>query len=320
MTSIQTNQTVAVIDVGSNSIKLLVARKGAKTNRIESVYKKTLETRISKGISQQQPRLTAEAMDSGCRSISELASIARNFAPKTIRIVATSAVRDAINGPEFVQRVNAATGVQIDILSGIEEATYIGKGLNCDPGIAGMKNFVQMDIGGGSLELIRFSEGDIEDVCSLKLGAVRLTEKFLTDRTAPISPETETNIRNHVRESIQTSDFTFKPKAVPLVVTGGAFSILRSILAAQTGRTFEDIAPTIDKRDIMELKTMLCRLGLAERKTIPGLPAVRADVMPTALITIDTVLECAGCDTVTHSSYNLRYGIAADLLETRQGR
>ena len=172
-------ETVAVIDVGSNSIKLLVAQRGSEGMYLEKLFSKTLETRISAGISHQNHVLNEDTMDIGCQSIAVLVHLARAYEPKIIKIVATSAVRDASNAEQFIDRVYRETGIRLDVLSGIEEATYIGSGLKHDPTAAGTKSFVQMDIGGGSLELIRFSNGTLEQVCSLQLGSVRLTEQFV---------------------------------------------------------------------------------------------------------------------------------------------
>lgn len=306
---------VAVIDVGSNSIKLLVAQKSADGKSFEKVFSKALEIRISAGISHQNHELTEDEMRIGIQSIAVLVHLAGDYDPRTIKIVATSAVRDAINAPEFVERLDKATGIRLDVLSGIEEATYIGRGLRKDPLIAGMEHFVQMDIGGGSLELISLSQDSIQNVCSLQLGAVRLTEKFVPDRTVAIDSATQTIIQNHVMESVKTSGFTFEPTTDPMTVTGGAFSVIRSILAAQAANgTTTVTSPVLNKKDITRLRQTLCHLSLDERKAVPGLPAARADVMPTALITIDTILELAGRDTIIQSSYNLRYGIAAELL------
>jgi exopolyphosphatase/guanosine-5'-triphosphate,3'-diphosphate pyrophosphatase len=311
-------KTVAVIDVGSNSIKLLVARERAEDGPIESVYKKTFETRIGKGISKKNPELTREAIDAGCQSISELVRNARNYDPAAIKIVATSAVRDASNSMEFVERVNDITGIRLDILSGVQEATYIGKGLRHDPQISALDNLVHMDIGGGSLELIRFSQNTIQQACSLQLGAVRLTEKLVPNRTLAIAPETESTIRAHVTETVKNSGFSFEPTTDPMIVTGGAFSVVRSIMAAKTGMEVENPTSVIRAKDISELKSTLCSLPLDKRKTIPGLSKARADVMPVALITIDTVLGLSGRESVTHSSCNLRFGVAAELLENIQ--
>ncbi len=308
------NEIVAVIDVGSNSIKLLVAKPGLTAGSVETIFAETIETRISAGISQALPSLSESAMTAGCATITELARLAQGYHPKAIQIVATSAVRDATNSIQFIELVSEATGLDIQTLSGAEEATHIGKGLACDPQIASVKRFIQMDIGGGSLELIRFDHGKIEQALSLQLGAVRLTERFITDRDAALSTEAEALITGHVTAALAASGFTFEPDAGPMIVTGGAFTVTRAVLAAQVDITIEEHSPVLQKEAITQLKSKLMRLPLHERMAIPHLPATRADIIPTALITIDAVMDYAARDTVTHSFYNLRYGIAAELL------
>jgi len=309
-----TNEIVAVIDVGSNSIKLLVAKPGATLGSVETIFAETIETRISTGISQALPSLSESSMAAGCQTITELVRLAQSYHPEAIQIVATSAVRDATNSVQFIELVNDATGIEIQTLSGNEEATYIGKGLGCDPKISSTKSFIQMDIGGGSLELIHFNHGKIDNALSLQLGAVRLTEQFISDRDAAISTETEATIEGHVRKTLKKSGFSFESSTAPFIVTGGAFTVTRAVLAAQVDQTIEERSPVLRHKEITQLKSKLMQLPLHERMAVPHLPATRADIIPAALITIDTVLDCAARDTVTHSFYNLRYGIAAELL------
>ncbi|MGZ0656079.1 Ppx/GppA phosphatase family protein [Coraliomargarita sp. W4R72] len=308
-------ETVAVIDVGSNSIKLLVARAGTPPKSLETLFSETIETRISAGISRELPRLSDEAIKTGTETIAELQRMAQSYQPTQTAIVATSAVRDAINGNDFVQAVAAATGLQIRILSGTEEATYIGQGLSCDPAIAGMTRFIQSDIGGGSLELIRFENGQIQQALSLQLGAVRLTERFILDKEAPLSAEIESAIRAHVSEQLLASGFDFSPVDLPLIATGGAYTVSRAVLAAQTDCDIKQSPAHLERSTLDQLKKKLAPLSLHERLKIPHLPAARADIIPTALITIDALLEVAGRTSLTHSFYNLRYGIAASLLK-----
>jgi exopolyphosphatase/guanosine-5'-triphosphate,3'-diphosphate pyrophosphatase len=307
--------TVAVIDVGSNSIKLLVARAGATPKSLETLFSETIETRISAGISRELPSLSNDAIQAGTATIAELQRMAQSYHPTQTAIVATSAVRDAINGNDFVQAVFEATGLQIRILSGTEEATYIGQGLSCDPAIAGMTRFIQSDIGGGSLELIRFEHGQIQQALSLQLGAVRLTEQFITNKEAPLTGEIERAIRTHVTAQLAASGFDFSPTDLPLIATGGAYTVSRSVLAAQVGSDSKHSSPHLERTTLNALKQQLAPLTLQERLSIPHLPAARADIIPTALITIDALLEYAGRSSLTHSFYNLRYGIAANLLK-----
>jgi exopolyphosphatase/guanosine-5'-triphosphate,3'-diphosphate pyrophosphatase len=304
---------VAVIDVGSNSIKLLVA--ASDESGINSLFTETIETRISTGISQNLPRLGDEAMKEGCNTICQLIRIAREYDPSEVTIVATSAVRDAINGQDFIDMVFEKTGIHIHLLSGTEEATYIGHGLACDPQLAGAEDFIQMDIGGGSLELIRFNKAEIAQALSLRLGAVRLTERFVTNRDAPMTRDIETAIDAYVRAELAQSNFKFTPKKNRLVATGGAFVVSRAILAAQKGQKINEHHPVLHIDELQALKEQLCALPLHERLTVPHLPASRADIIPTALITIISLLKHARRERVTHSFYNLRYGVAAQRLK-----
>ena len=306
--------TVAVIDVGSNSIKLLVARVGQTPKSLETRFSETIETRISAGISRELPSLSESAIADGTATIRELHRIALEYQPTQIAIVATSAVRDAINGEDFVRSVFEATGLRIRILNGTEEATYIGQGLAGDPAIAGLTRFIQTDIGGGSLELIRFEGGAIRQAISLQLGAVRLTERFVADKDAPLCAETEAAIRAHVAEQLEKSGFDFTPTAQPLIATGGAFTVSRAILAAQSGIDIRQSPPKLERQALDALKQQLAPLPLHKRLSTPHLPAARADIFPTALVTIDALLQFADRSCLTHSFYNLRYGIAADLL------
>ena len=308
------SETVAVIDVGSNSIKLLVARAGATAGSIETVLNATIETRISAGISRERPRLSAASMPAGRGTISELVRRAEVYQPHQMRIVATSAVRDALNGTEFSAQVTGATGIAVQVLSGSEEATYIGRGLACDPQIAGIQRFVQMDLGGGSLELIRFNAGQIEHALSLQLGAVRLTERFIADRDAPIGSATAAAIRAHFEQTLAHSGFDFAPSTDAFIVTGGACSVTRAILAGRAQQSIQQRSAILTRAELSQLKSELMALPLHKRMATPQLPAARADIVPTALITIETVLERAERHAVTHSFYNLRYGIAAELL------
>jgi exopolyphosphatase/guanosine-5'-triphosphate,3'-diphosphate pyrophosphatase len=309
------NKTVAIIDVGSNSIKLLVARYASPEVPVEAVFTETIETRISAGISRSQPELTPRAMEQGLASIRELLHLANTFEPAVIRLVATSAVRDATNGMEWIDRIRDESGQTMQILSGTEEARYIGRGLACDPQLKGLNSFLQMDLGGGSLELVRFTDNHIKQAISLQLGSVRLTEALLTDRDAPLDSTLQDEISAQVDTALTESAFDFVPLEWPLLITGGAATVTRAILAARAGQSIDEIPPRMKLETLSNLRKELAALPLHERLAIPHLPARRADILPTALITIESVLKYAQRDTTTHSFYNLRYGVAHEALK-----
>lgn len=308
------DKTVAVIDVGSNSIKLLIASLAAPDYTLIPRFSKTIETRISAGISHSRPELTDPAINEGLGSICELLRLAKKFEPEVIRIVATSAVRDAQNGMEFIDRLKNETGILMEILSGEQEAQYIGQGLACDPALKGLGDFLQMDLGGGSLELIRFTNSQIEQAVSLQLGSVRLTEAFLEDRKIPLNQALQNEVAHHIQNALTKAAFDFQPTTWPLLITGGAATVTRAILAARADQPIEAFSPQLRLETLSKLRAQLTKLPLNERLAIPHLPARRADILPIALLTIETVLQYAQREAIIHSFYNLRYGVALEAL------
>lgn len=306
--------SVAVIDIGSNSIKVLVAARTPEGG-IRPALIRTLDARISAGISQAKPRLSEEGMARGVAAIRELLAASEAFAPDKILLVATSAVRDAENGPDFRARVQAATGHTIRILTGDEEANLIGRGLTCDPALRGLRNFYVFDLGGGSLECLAFRERRIEQAISLPLGCVRLTEKFVADPTQPLTAAARAAVAAHTREVLIQSGFAFSlPPGAAAVGTGGTVTTARAILGAPRGQPVEATSPTITVEQAAHLLDWLGNLPLLARQQVPGLPPARADVFPVAVATLLAIAELGRFSQYENSLFNLRYGLAAELL------
>ena len=307
--------TVAVLDIGSNSIKILIARRDATTGLPVAEKYKTLDARISAGISKTNPRLTEESMTRGLAAIQELLADAAPFAPFKTILVATSAVRDAANGPDFRQRVLAATGHAIRILSGDEEANLIGRGLTCDPALAELRDFYVFDLGGGSLECLAFRDRRIAQAASLQLGCVRLTEKFVADPSQPLSPDALARITAHTRGTLAQASFRFDlPPGSVAIGTGGTVTNARVALGLRSGRQLADTDPFVSNNQLRDLLAFTAGLPLPERRQIPGLPPARADVFPTALATLLAVTGHAALPGLHNSLYNLRWGLAAEIL------
>ncbi|MCU0791312.1 MAG: phosphatase [Opitutaceae bacterium] len=306
----------AVIDIGSNSIKVLVARRQPDGTVIQ-LHNKTLDCRISAGISAATPRLSEEGMSRGLAAIHELLSLAAPYAPARIQLVATSAVRDAANGDEFRARVLASTGHAVRLLSGDEEANFIGRGLTCDPALTHLRDFYVFDLGGGSLECLAFQNRRITQALSLRLGCVRMTEKFFADPAAPLDQDRCLGLALFVKQELRRSGFRFDlpDRPASAVFTGGTITTLRVIKGARHGVELADTPAAVSLHTVHDLLDELAPLTLPERKLIPGMPAARADVFPAALVTVLAVAESAGLDHFHHSLHNLRWGIAADLLD-----
>ncbi len=305
---------VAIIDIGSNSIKLLVAANGAR-GQPETVSSRTLDTRISAGISQARPRLAEESMAQGLAAVRELLAEAARCGARSTVIVATSAVRDAANGAEFRERVRQATGRTLRILTGAEEANLIGRGLTSDPALASLRDFYVFDLGGGSLECLVFRDRRAVQEQSLPLGCVRLTEQCVKDPRQPFGPAEAAAVVAAVEASFATAGFSFSlPAGAVVVGTGGTLTVARTVLAARAGQTLEQSDPLLTTARLRDLRNGTGALALDARKQVPGLPPARADVFPTALATLLAVAELGRFSAYRHSIYNLRWGLAAEEL------
>ena len=305
---------VAVIDIGSNSIKSLVATRGA-AGSVQPLHTETVEARISAGISRAQPRLSAEGIARGVAAVRQLLAGASRFAPEKTVLVATSAVRDAANGAEFREQVRAATGEVIRILSGDEEADLIGRGLTCDPALRALRDFYVFDLGGGSLECLAFRERRIVQAASLQLGCVRLTEKFVSDPAAPLPAAAAAAIEQHTQAELARSGFRFAlPESAAAVGAGGTVSTVRAILGALEGKPFAATDPNVTVAQLTKLLTWLGALPLKERQQVAGLPTARADVFPAALATLLAIAQAGNLTAFRNSLYNLRYGLADETL------
>jgi exopolyphosphatase/guanosine-5'-triphosphate,3'-diphosphate pyrophosphatase len=305
--------SVAVIDIGSNSIKLLVATRDADGSLRER-HHRTIDARISAGISRAVPRLGEDGLTRGVEAVAALLQEAAPFSPTRTVVVATSAVRDAANGAEFCALVRAKTGQSVRILTGDEEANLIGRGLTCDPQLASLRDFYVFDLGGGSLECLAFRGRAIQRARSLQLGCVRLMERFMPDPTQPFPDASAAAIATYVREELARHFHFELPPGTPAVGTGGTLTTARAVLGARDGHTLEQTDAGLAVSDLRALLAQLAPLSLPARKQVPGLPPARADVFPTALATLIAVADAGRFDRFHHSLHNLRWGLAAEML------
>ena len=308
------SRSVAVIDIGSNSIKALVAARSSDGS-VAALLNQTLDARISGGIGQTEPQLSDEGIARGVDSVKNLLAAVTAHRPDKVITVATSAVRDARNGGDFCARVREATGQEVRVLSGAEEANLVGRGLTCDPALKSFQDFYVFDLGGGSLECLSFRQRTIEQAVSMQLGCVRLTEQFIADINKPLGRTARYRTMQHVHDELVRGPFKFSlpPEAVA-VGTGGTMTTVRAILGAKDGKTFDQVDPFIPLTQLRLMLTRISRMPLAERQQVPGLPAARADIFPVALATLIVLADVGAFAGFHHSLYNLRYGVADEAL------
>ena len=301
------NATVGIVDVGSNSIKLLIARRGGDAT-IEFVDFFTEEIRIGEGITGTPPAIEKSAIDQGAAAIKRLISRAMELRVNTIAVIATSAAREASNKQEFAHAVERACGHELRILSGDEEAKLIGRGILCDPQLNDLRDFTLIDLGGGSLERIVFKDRKASKAKSLPLGAVRLSNLHIRDRNIPLAPSEQALIENHVVENLKANGITSNDCSSDIaVLTGGSATLIGNQLD-KDGLGRASLSQLIGYRD------QIIAANRADRIDRYSVPEARADIMPTAAVILSCVLNHLECQDIRFSNYNLRFGIAHTLL------
>lgn len=306
------SQVRAVIDIGSNSIKLLIAEFNVR-RWVRTLFQATDETRIGGYLGEGGGGLTEEALRLGVMSVERLIEQANPYQPDTVAIVATSAVREANNCEIFCKLVEAATGQRIRILSGEEEARGIVDGIRCDPGLRDPEHFNLLDQGGGSLEIVQIVGRELNET-SLPLGAVRLFKQFQRGDLGPLHLEVRRQIRDLVFELVPSNVGRRNGMAVPWFGTGGALTLTRALLARRDGISIEESSPDLPRDRLEAFFQEIAECSMEERMSRIGVPSPRADILPAGLCAILAVMERAGAERIRHSFFNLRFGVASQVV------
>ncbi len=298
---------VAVIDIGSNTVKILVAAQDPSTDGVVPLFERTEETRLSAGISPIGV-LHQRSMRAVYQAVQRLAQEAVPFRPDQTLAVATSVVREAPNRNEFLVLIQKCCGIAPLVISGETEALLVARGVSTDPSLRGQKSFNIADLGGGSLECVRTEDGVPARAESFPLGAVRLTHLFVRDLRQPSPENFWQTVHTHALDLLK--NFPFANSV--LVGTGGAFNVTRAVLhpdenLRQSGE--------LSLKEIEAFYQQLAPLGIDARcKRFPALSPARADIMPAALAVIAAAMQAARVKTTLHTLRNLRYGVADALL------
>jgi exopolyphosphatase/guanosine-5'-triphosphate,3'-diphosphate pyrophosphatase len=288
----------AALDVGSNTIRLLVAKPG--DGGLMPILDDSEFVRLGRGVD-KTGSLDPERMDAALRAISRLAAEAREAGARETVVVATSAVRDAQNGKAFVQRVRDETGIDVQIISGDRESelTYLGAG----SGLEVKDGAIICDLGGGSAELIAANASGAQWERSLQLGSGRLTERFV-HHDPPERGELDA-----LAASVDEMLSGLPPVEVETAIfTGGTASHL-AVLAGREGSPVSLALATV--RQVVEtLLTYTAAEIVQEYRVQPE----RAQVLPAGIRALQAIAEHYGADPITITRSGIREGIVIDLL------
>ena len=298
----------AAIDIGSNSIRQIVAEV-SPDGEIRVVDEMKAAPRLGAGLV-ESGSLDEKHMDEATEALTRMAELARQLGAKRIDAVATSAVRDAKNGAAFIARLRRESGLKVRVLVGEEEARLAYRSALAHFELGSGRSVV-MDIGGGSLELALVAEGLVERLISFPFGAIRMTELFLKDRSAPKGVK---KLRKHVRASIRKALPVRDWRGAEVVGSGGTFTNLAGMYLARQGISVRSVHGTrIPRHEVEHILEQLTALSPDERLNVEGLNPGRADIIIAGLAVAAEVLARVEPRELAASGYGIREGL---LLES----
>jgi exopolyphosphatase/guanosine-5'-triphosphate,3'-diphosphate pyrophosphatase len=307
----------AVIDVGTNSVKLLVAEVSGRL--IVPLHEASEQTRLGRGFYETH-HLQAEAILKTAEAVAGFVAQARSFGAEQIRGVATSAAREASNALELQRAILDQSGLALEIISGQQEADWVFRGVASDPRLAG-RSLLILDVGGGSTEFI-LGAGDARHFqMSFPIGTVRLLEKFRPqdppgrDQLVVCRGWLESFIGREIAPALEGSLAQFRVAGAMLVGTGGTTTLLARMKHGAENFNRDQIEATVlNRQEIIETTERLWSMSLTARQEIPGLAANRADVILFGAEIYEAIMNRFGFEQLRISTRGLRYGALHDGL------
>jgi len=300
----------AVIDIGTTSVKLLVAEVTGR--KVEPLFSAAEVTRLGEGLERTRA-LSPIALVRTSQAVAAFKRKANQFMPRSIRVLATSAAREACNQKDLVEAIRQASGLLIEVVSDQQEADLIFRGATTDPELANGL-LVVFDLGGGSTE-IAVGEGMFAYwLRSLRLGTLRLLEVIqpgdpphLDDRLRCIARVTELLAREVV-PSVLPLLKEFCGRNVRLAGTGGTAAILAKLAAPTSKLGSTDGVTRVDTEQMRRTVDRLWSLPVAERLKIRSIPRERADLVLTGSVIIEQIMRQLGFAELMISRRGMRYG------------
>lgn len=301
---------VAGIDLGTNTVRLLVARFGTQSP-FEELYSEQRITRLGQDL-RHTGCLVPEAMARTVNAIRAFKTMADRFQVDRMAVVATSAVRDAKNREDFIDQVRREAGYEVHVIDGDREARLSYQGIRM--ALDGQSdNLMIVDIGGGSTEYVSVKNGEIAGAVSINMGVVHFTDGYL--RSDPPGKAEIDNVRTEVRRLLKKdADSLSGGSSVRFVGTAGTVTTLAAI---HQGLTEYDPAKinnyTISRSEIGRIFESLCQMPVKERCGLPGLAPGREDLIIAGSIILMESMDYFGFSDLVVSDYGLREGLVLDL-------
>ena len=310
------SQRMAAIDIGTNSIRLVVA-EAIRGGNYRILDEDRESTRLGRTL-HSTGLLDEQAMVDSLAALRRFKQIAESFQPAAIRTIATCAVREAENGPEFCQRAKDEIGLEIEVISAEKEAHFAFFSVQRNFDLT-EKNIVMADIGGGSTEIVLASGNLIEAIFTTDLGAVRLSERFGAEQSMS-GDAFQQMIRFLDRKLRKKVGRPFFNPHV-LIGSGGTFTSLASMMMGQKNQTGLPVTGYfVSRAEVSHLLDRLRKMTPRARAATPGLNSDRADIIVAGLAVIDRIMHRFEVNTLQVHTRGVRDGLMLAMIEQAQGQ
>jgi exopolyphosphatase/guanosine-5'-triphosphate,3'-diphosphate pyrophosphatase len=305
---------LAAIDIGSNSIHLVIAQANQGQN-LEIIDREKEMVRLGAGTLRLH-RLSEDTIDRAICVLRRYRKMAEANRVDVSLTTATAAVRESDNADEFIERVRREVGLDVQLLPGVEEARLIALAVSQVTDM-GARRALIVDVGGGSTEFIVTRGGQPELLLSVRLGAVRLTEKFIT--TDPISHEERERLVASIRADLVRAVREISDVGYDFVIgtSGTVLNLTDAIVREEMdGKVegFESFGQTITLDQLRRFNCRLAQMTVRERSRIPGIEPARADIIVAGGLLLETIMAEIGANSITSCDWSLREGIILDYL------
>ena len=313
--SAEMTSRLAAIDIGSNSVRLLVA-EALRGGTYRILDEEREPTRLGRSVA-LEGKLDDASMERTIAALRTFKAIASGYQATNLRTIATCAVREARNGPEFCRRVRDEVGLEVEVISADREARLAFSSAQHAFDLSG-KNVIVADIGGGSTELVFATGNLIESIFTTPLGAVRLTEQCgLVDGAAP---EAFRHLDDEINSCLKKR--TTRPLFAPhfLIGSGGTFTTLAELIMA--GKKQFDIPVAgykVSHAEVRHLLDRLCKMPLRARRSMAGMTPDRADIIIAGLTIIDVLLKRFRVNTLVIHTRGVRDGLVREMIDELLG-
>ena len=302
---------IAAIDIGSNSIRAIVADV-TPAGLIRTIDEMKAAPRLSAGVD-ETGYLSVDNALAAIEAIQRMVTLATQLGAERVECVATSAVRDAADGAAFVRQVKKLTGLTVRVISGEEEARLSFRSAQASFDLAHGR-MVTCDIGGGSVELALSADGLVERLLSMPFGAVRATERFFGKG---IRRGAVDKLRRALRDEIRARFAVKEWRGAGMIGSGGTFTNVASMLLAQQGtataRTVH--GKNVTRGELEHLLDQLVDMSPSERLTVPGLNPARADIIVAGMAVAAEVMSFLDIRSFHTSAYGIREGLLLEAAE-----